>query len=97
VVYVLTGSSRIVIGQNYSITCNISESQLLDNSCVEEEFYIFNGSGLISRNKHTLLETDSVSNILNNFYSCIVTLNGSNFTSNPVRIQNVIECEWLNL
>lgn len=97
VVYV-TGNSRIGIGQSYSITCDTS--QLSESRCVEDEFYIFNGSRLLLRNKTTLLRTDSVSNVLNNylnkFYSCIVTLNGSNFTSNPVHIPNLIECEELN-
>ena len=89
-VYV-TGNSRIDIGQSFSITCNIS--QLLESSCVEDEFYIFNGSRLISRNKTSTIGTDSVSGVLNKFYSCIVTLNGSNFTSNPARITTLIECE----
>ena len=90
VIYV-SGSSRISIGQNYSVTCNTFQ---LESSCVENEFYIFNGSRLISGNKHTLLSgIDSVSSFLNTFYSCVVTLNGSNFTSNPARIPNLIERE----
>ena len=93
VVYV-TGNSRIRIGQGYSITCDTF--QLSESNCVEEDFYIFKGSRLISRSKSTLLRTVSVSDVLNKFYSCIVTLNGSNFTSNPVHIPNLIECEWLN-
>ena len=66
-----------------------------------DEFYVFNGNSLISRNKHTTLRTDSISSILNNylnrFYSYIVTLSGSNFTSNPARLSFLIECEWLKL
>ena len=42
-----------------------------------------------------ILRTDSVSGTLNNYYWCIVTLNGSNFTSNPTHIP-AIQCEWLN-
>ena len=98
VVYV-TGNSRIVVGQSYSITCNTSQAS--ESSCIEDEFYVFNGNRLISRNKHTTLRTDSISSILNNylnrFYSCIVTLSGSNFTSNPARLSFLIECEWLKL
>ena len=90
-VYV-NGNSRIRIGRSHSIICDTS--QLSESNCVEEEFYIFEGGRLISRNKSTLLRTDSVSDVLNKFYSCTVTLNGSNFTSNPVRI--LVECEWLN-
>ena len=95
----VTGNSRIVIGQSYSITCNTSQAS--ESSCIEDEFYVFNGNRLISRNKHTTLRTDSISSILNNylnrFYSCIVTLSGSNFTSNPARLSFLIECEWLKL
>ena len=59
----VTGNSRIEIGQSYNIICGTS--QLLESNCVEDEFYIFNGNRLISRNKHALLGTDSVSNVLN--------------------------------
>ena len=89
-VYV-TGNSRIGIGQSFSITCNTS--QLSESSCVEDEFYIFSESRLISRNKTSTFRADSVSGVLNKFYSCVVTLSGSNFTSNPARITTLIDCE----
>lgn len=79
------------IEQYYTLTCNVLQR---NTNCVVEEYYIFRRNELVSRNKSSAFRADSVSGAVNNYYTCTVTLNGSNFTGNPARIPSLIQCEY---
>ena len=91
-VYVTGVPSIISITQSYDFTCNTFYWKLV-TGCSEEEYYFYVGNELLSRNKSFVFRAESVSRILNNHYFCIVTVNGSNFTSNPAHAPTLIHCE----
>ena len=89
-VYVTGVPAIISITQSYDLTCN---TFYWDIDCNEEEYYFYRGIEVISRNKSFVLRAETVSGALNNHYFCTVTVNGSNFTSNPVHTPTLINCE----
>ena len=82
IVYVGGIPAIINVTQSYNLSCNTFywEAGCYSN---EEEYYFYLGNELISRNKSFVFKADSVSGVMNNDYFCTVTVNGSNFTSNP--------------
>ena len=91
-IYVSGIPAIINITQSYHLSCNTFHWET-NVECTEEEYYFYLGNELISRNKTFTFRADSVSDVLNNHYFCVVTLNGYNFTSNPAQTPTLIQCE----
>ena len=69
-------------GEMYILTCN---SVSWGTDCTVSTYFIFRGHKLISNGSVLTFAPFKVSDI--NHYSCIATVNGFNFTSNPTLIQ----------
>ena len=80
----------INIPQSYNLSCN---TFYWETGCIEEEYYLYHGDELISRNRSFMLRANSVSDILSNHF-CTVTVNGNNFTSNPAHTPKSIQCKY---
>jgi hypothetical protein len=93
VVYVNGIPSITSITQTYVLSCN---TFFCETGRVEGElYYFYRGNELVSRSKSFVYREDSVTGVLNNhvYYSCTVTVNGSNFTSNPALTPTLIRRE----
>ena len=92
-VVLITGSPLAArVGQNYDLTCNTFQ---WETGCTEDVYYLFRGDEFISNNKTLTFNAsfNTVSDFPKHYYSCTVTLNGFNFTSNPTRIPAYVQCE----
>ena len=78
--------SSVTAGVEYTLTCNTLS---WGTDCTVSMYFIFRGDELKSNRSTLTFAPFKLSDI--NYYTCIATVNGFNFTSNPTLIQNVVQ------